>query len=239
MPYREEIFTAPGYREVKKYFAWRIGGKKKRLPNWNPTPEKQQAANRRRAEEKLSRIILTNFRRDDLYVTLTYEKEPDYEMAKKKLGNFLKRLRREYKKRGKELKYVYTTEYRGKRIHHHLIINDGVTRSECESIWGEGMINRYGFQRYDGSPDDAKNLAGYLVKEAARMVRDGKQKKMWVASRNLTPPKVVRRTIHARTWRETPRPPEGMELIEVKNLYTAEGFPMQLASFRKRGRQDE
>ncbi len=234
MPYRKEIFTAPGYVEIKKYFCWRLGGKKNRAPNWRRTPEDVAAVNGKRAEEKLRRTILTNFKRDDLYVTLTYREEPDYETAKKEIRNFLRRLKSAYKKKGLELRYIYTTEYRGKRLHHHLIINDGVTRAECESLWGNGLINRYGFQRFDGEPEDAKNLAKYLIKEAKRNVREGKQKTRWVGSKNLIQPEVHYRTIHAARWKETPPTPEGMELVSVENYVGGDGFPVQLAAFRER-----
>lgn len=235
MAYRKEIFIAPGYREVKKYFTWRLGGKKNRAPNWKRTPEDVAAVNERRAAEKLRRIILTNFKRDDLYITLTYRKEPDYETGKKEIRNFLRRLKEFYRKKGLELKYIYTTEYRGERLHHHLIINDGISRKECETLWGRGMINRYGFQRYDGRPDDARELAKYLIKEAKRNVREGKQKTRWVASKNLTPPRVLHRTIHAASWKENPRPPEGMQLLRVENYIRADGFPEQIACYLEGG----
>ena len=96
------------------------------------------------------------------------------------------------------------------------------------------MINRYAFQRYDGRPDDARDLAKYLIKEAARNVREGKQKLRWVGSKNLTPPKVIYRTIHAKAWRERPAPPKGMELICIENFWTADGYPVQLARYVER-----
>lgn len=239
MPYMKEIFTAPGYVEVKKYFTYRLGGKKNRAANWQKTPEDVAEVNERRAAEKLRRLILTNFRRDDLYLTLTYREEPDYETGKRDIRNFLRRLKDFYRKRGRELKYIYTTEYRGKRLHHHLIINDGITRTECEQLWGKGIINRYAFQKYDGRPEDAQNLSKYLIKEARRNVREGKQKMRWVASKNLTPPHIIRRTIHARQWRERPSPPRGMVLAAVENYHTADGYPVQLASFVTSERRDE
>ena len=61
----------------------------------------------------------------------------------------------------------------------------------------------------------------------------------YVASRNLKPPKVVKRTIYSSRWRERPKPPQGMELVDVINLTTDDGYPMQKAIFRKRGRQIE
>ena len=238
MPYREEIFSIPGYSEVKKYFCYRVGGKSKRLPRSKPTPAKIEKANRERRQQKLYRTILTNFRRDDLYVTLTYAKEPTYEEARRKMKNFLLRLRRFYRKRGLELKYIYTTEYRGERIHHHLMINDGITRTECEALWTEGLIPYHGFRRYDGRPKDAEAVAAYMIKETGRMPREYGQL-AYVASKNLIPPKVRKRTIHSKNWRENPRPPKGMERVSVWNGWTEDGYPMQFAIYRKRGRQDE
>lgn len=126
----------------------------------------------------MRRIILTNFKRDDIYLTLTYADEPEsYWVAKSKISKFLRAMRRKYRKAGKELKYIYTTESRGKRIHHHLLLNyeDGLCTSE-------------------------------LVQEC---------------------------------WKERPLSPKGMELYEVINTYTNEGYPLQIARFRKRGRQNE
>ena len=238
MPYREEVFTTPDYREVKKYFCYRLGGKGNRIPSARKTPPAIEEANRKRREEKLFRLILTNFGRDDLYVTLTYRDEPTYEDGKRAMKNFLLRLRRAYKKKGLELKYIYTTEYRGERLHHHLIINDGVTRAECEVLWGQGLIPYHGFRRYDGRPEDAKAVAAYMIKETGRMPREYSQLS-YVASRNLKPPKVVKRTIYSSRWRERPKPPQGMELVDVINLTTDDGYPMQKAIFRRRGRQIE
>ncbi len=243
MPYRKEIFAYPGGQEVKKYFTPRLGGKKTRLPNFNPTPEDVKKVNSKRREENLRRIILTNFKRDDVYLTLTYAEEPEsYEDAKKKLSKFLRTLRRKYRKAGKELKYIYTTESRGKRIHHHLLLNyeDGFcSRDLIQECWKEGMINYYAYLHYDGGPDDAKRMASYLIKETGRTIGEGEQKRSYIPSRNLKKPKVYYRTIHSRNWKERPSSPKGMELYEVINTYTNEGYPLQLARYRKRGRQNE
>ena len=139
MAYREEIFQAKGIIERKKYHTYRLGGRKERLPNFQPSTEKTQEWNMKRAEKKLYRTIFCNFSRDDLYITLTYKTEPTYEEAKRNISNFMRRLKRRYRKLGKELKYIYTTEYRGKRIHHHLLIPAGITRAEINEVWGLGM----------------------------------------------------------------------------------------------------
>lgn len=243
MPYREEIFEYTEGREVKKYHTPRLGGKKTRLPNYNPTPDDVKKVNQKRREEKLRRIILTNFKRDDVYLTLTYAKEPEsYKEAKKKLSKFLRTLRRKYRKAGKELKYIYTTESRGKRIHHHLLLNyeNGVcSRELVQECWKEGIINYYAYLHYDGGTEDARRMASYLIKETGRSIREGDQKVSYVPSRNLKKPKVYYRTIQSKSWKEKPIPPKGMELYEIINTYTNEGYPLQIARYRKRGRQNE
>ena len=57
---------------------------------------------------------------------LTYrEKErPSPEEAREVIREFLRQLRKVYKSRGQALKYIITTEYKDKAIHHHLIVNE-------------------------------------------------------------------------------------------------------------------
>lgn len=176
MPYRKETFLIRNekgevtYSEESKYYTLRLGGKKTRVRNMNETPGWMKTANQKRREKKLRRLIQTNFTRDDIYLTLTYAEEPDYETGKKKIQKFLRTLRRKYQKKGWELKYIYRTEYKGHRLHHHLIINDpthgSVRRKDIQDIWKEGAINHYSFQRYDGGHEDAKRLSAYFCKES-------------------------------------------------------------------------
>lgn len=231
MAYREEIFQAKGIIERRKYHTCRLGGTKERLPNYRPSTEKTQEWNLKRAEKKLYRTIFCNFNRDDLYVTLTYKDEPTYEQAKKNITNFIRRLKRRYKKQGKELRYIYTTEYRGKRIHHHLLINAGITRAEINNVWGLGLISHFAFQYYDGNFDDAKRLASYFIKESQRNVREGKQKLRWVGSKNLIQPKIHYRTIQSRHWKDEPKSPKGYVRTELINGYTDEGYRYQFARY--------
>lgn len=247
MPYREETFVVRDenrkiiYQEKSKYFSLRLGGKKTRIKNTNETPDWMKIANQKQKEKKLSRLIQTNFTRDDIYLTLTYETEPEFEEGKKKLQKFLRTLRRRYKKKGWELKYIYRTEYRGHRLHHHLIINDpthgNVKRRDIQELWKEGMINHYSFQRYDGEHEDAKRLSAYFCKESKQNIQEQKEKQAWHPSRNLKKPEIHHRTIRSKKWKEKPVPPAGMELIEVINTFTTWGYPMQIAKYRKRGRQ--
>ena len=250
MPYRKETFLIRNekgevtYSEESKYYTLRLGGKKTRVRNMNETPGWMKTANQKRREKKLRRLIQTNFTRDDIYLTLTYAEEPDFETGKKKIQKFLRTLRRKYQKKGWELKYIYRTEYKGHRLHHHLIINDpthgSVRRKDIQDIWKEGAINHYSFQRYDGGHEDAKRLSAYFCKESKNAkMQECKEKKSWHPSRNLKQPEIHYRTIRSKKWKEKPKAPEGMELIEVINTYTQWGYPLQISKFRKRGRQIE
>lgn len=229
MPYVKETFSAPGVREVKRYHSYRWGGKKTRAANREKTEEAVARGNQRRAKEKLYRLLVTNFKRDDIRIDLTYrDPPPTPEEAVKRVGKFLKDLRKLYRKRGAELRYIYVTEYRGHRVHHHLIVNAaGVSRSDMNKIWPYADFNYRSFRLYDGRPEDAEALATYLIKETSVNVRDGIQKVRWVASKNLKKPDVKKVIIHSRHWREKPTPPKNFFIQDLVNEYTDEGYPYQ------------
>ena len=121
MPYRKEIFQAPGIYEVKKYHTYRLGGNRVRGPNIQKTDDGLKKRNSRRAKTKLYRLIATNFKRDDLRIDLTYANpEPPAEEAKNRIRKFIRDLRKKYKKKNAELKYIYVTEHVHHRVHHHI-----------------------------------------------------------------------------------------------------------------------
>lgn len=98
------------------------GGKS--TPREKKSREEIQEANMRQAARKLARKINANFKPGDWHVTLTYRDKPDKETAQEYIANFLDRIRDRYKRRGHPLKYVLVTEYKRKRIHHHIILNN-------------------------------------------------------------------------------------------------------------------
>lgn len=100
MPYRKEIFQAPGIYEVKKYHTYRLGGNRVRGPNIQKTDEGLKKRNSRRAKTKLYRLIATNFKRDDLRIDLTYANpEPTAEEAKNRIRKFIRDLRKNIKRK--------------------------------------------------------------------------------------------------------------------------------------------
>ena len=87
----------------------------------------------------------------------------DWEQAKKDIQNFIRRLKRRYKREGRELKYIYVAE--GKtRIHFHMILNNAIDlySDELNELWQYGM---HKIVLYQGRAEDAVRLASYFVKE--------------------------------------------------------------------------
>lgn len=141
--------------------------KGKRADKLYATEEKVQKNNDRLAGKKLARIFNANFGKDAAHVTLTYKEEPDtLEEAKQILNRFMNRMRAAMKKMGIEFKWVIATEFKGKRVHHHLITD--APRELIEKKWKEGFCF---YQPFDNNPNRNK-LAEYIIKESKHTFRD-------------------------------------------------------------------
>lgn len=156
-------------RQLKKYLAHKA---------------RQQDLNDARARRKCKLLAEANFKLGDYRLDLTYNDEhlpADFNGAVKEMTNYLRRLNRMAKKRGKELKYIGVTELGSinGRLHHHLLINAdcGLSREEIEEAWGNGFchtdINRCN-----------ETAIGYLLK-AGRIYKGAR---IYKASRNLVKP---------------------------------------------------
>lgn len=181
---REQVYVCGEYMDADIYPVFqKPGARRKRC---RPTSEIQTKLNQRNAEKKLTRLVHNNFTENDIALHLTYRngEEPENEAdALRVLGNFIKRLKRRYKKAGKELKYISCTEYGKKtgRVHHHLIINGGYDRDEIEKLWGRGYANS---KRLQFEEDGVTGLARYIAKDKHFFKR-------WNQSRNLDIPEAA------------------------------------------------
>ena len=239
MSFVKEIFRAPGIIEIKRFHSWNFGRSFRRNKNINITPESMQKANERRSREKLYRLIATNFKRDDVRLDLTYAgEEPDGETAIKRLKAFIRKLRALYKTHNQELKYIYTTEHRGHRIHHHLLINSiGLSRDEINSCWKYSLFGYRAMRFYDGAPSDARALAEYFTKETSKTMKDEDsiQRVRYVASKNLKTPDVTKVKIYTRSWKERPYVRKGYQIVDLENGFTNDGYPFQRYTMVKIG----
>lgn len=197
MPYIKEIIIAGKTIEINKYYTQKYKSKKTvRGPIENNTKEAQLKINNRLAEKKLRLLLNTNFKENDYHLVLNYEKNKrpvTKEDMQHDIKTFLKKLRTEYKKQDKELKYVHVIE-RGSRgaLHHHLVINN-IDPKVVTKIWTKGRCN---FNPLDSS-GQYKQLASYLLKYTNKVIgtEDELSRKRWSSSRNLDKPIVKKEII--------------------------------------------
>ena len=102
-----------------------------RLDKENVSKESQANLNEKNAKKQFIRLMNTNFGKNDLVITLTYEDKylPVQKQAKKDVTNYIRRLKRYREKIGlPPLKYLYVIEWvdeadqhksKKVRVHHH------------------------------------------------------------------------------------------------------------------------
>lgn len=214
MAYRKRTWKAGRVIEVLKSHDTKRPGNKKRQPRQKLTTEQQQKRNQKQRVKVLARQINANFGPGDYHLTATYSNEcrpDDKKEAVKILKKFIRGLCKYYRQQGLAFKYIYVTEHRGRRIHHHLIIPAADIRG-IQNLW------TYGFVRFVPLDDSGqyKDLAAYLIKEAGKK-EPGDNGKIWVPSQNLIRPEPEEEDIKAITWAQQPRVPEGYYIDELYN----------------------
>lgn len=158
---------------------------KKRAPKKNLTSEEVWKNNLKNAIFNLTLILNHNFMPGDHHLQLTYEFEPTLEQGKKDRQAFTRKLTAECRKLGIDFKWVAVTEYKGKRIHHHIICT-GVPMDIIKKCWTHGIV----FHNPLWDNPNYKDLANYLLKEASKLYQsEGKIfKRRYNTSRNIVIP---------------------------------------------------
>lgn len=197
MPYILETVKTKKTVHVRKYYTYRFYSKgEKRRKKEKASTEKMIQINFRNRVKKLTWILEDNFETGDLLVRLSYkrdQKPADKKEMQKKIQQFFRKLRKEYRKLGMEMKYVHVFEV-GKRgaWHHHIVLNNIDIRI-IQNCWEYGYIHTVPL---DDTGEYSK-LANYLMKFAGRNV--GKYTgKSYTHSKNLTIPKPVKKIISGR-----------------------------------------
>lgn len=236
MSYLQRTYYAGLTVEVSKTYSARWGKRITRGLNINKTPESVKKYNDKMAERETIRAINANFRPGDIYLTLTYakNKRPPPEEAKRQLQNYIKALRRKYKRLELIFKWFATTSY-GKKggIHHHLIISK-IDIQQLRGLW------KYGGAHIDllYEEEDHSKLAVYLYRQSKTTGKPGEEitGKRISSSRNLIRPKPVVKEINAIRWREPPVPIKGY-VIDVDSIEAGEspvsGAPYLFYRMRK------
>lgn len=160
---------------------------------------KQRNLNEKNARRYFAQLVLTNFGKGDLHVSLTYAIEPEtIEAAEEEARNFIRRVNYRRKKEGlAPAKYIIITEKgsKGGRMHHHVLMSDGLERDVVESLWtkprrkGQKTGDSIGIVRTDRLKPNEEGLEGiakYLSKDNEGKNKKGK--KRWIPSKNLKKP---------------------------------------------------
>ena len=137
------------------------GKNRNRPPAVRESSEAQKRLNDKSAARKLAWKILCNFiPHRDVFVTLTSGQDDDEAEARRKRRRFLEAMRKYWRGKGQELKYIIVTEKQA-RWHHHIIMQNTpleVIRDCWEKIGG-GRVMVSPLDPFD----DYQGLAEYLV----------------------------------------------------------------------------
>lgn len=173
--------------------------KGKRAKKEKLSEPKQKNLNDANAKRYFVQLAETNFGKGDLVVHLSYTDEylpPTPEEAHTIAITYLRRVAYKREKQGlPALKYLLVTQVGRKkdgthRIHHHILMNGGLTRDEVEEMWWKvkGTKKReavlYGWANADRLRPNKKGISqmsGYII-------QDSMGKKHWTQSQNLVKP---------------------------------------------------
>lgn len=186
--YVRHLWDFEGSIEVEEKHTGRYGARgQRRQKKKKASPEDIRRQNQWKRERDLRRRIKWNFGKYDLWMTLTYQKgeRPTWEQMRKDIQDMIRKVRKQYRKIGKELKYIYRLAI-GSRggPHIHILANriqaEGTAAdiifSEC---WKKGHIN-FRFLHESGG---YKDLAEYIAKPLEEWEPEGA--KRYHPSRNL------------------------------------------------------
>lgn len=129
--------------------------------------EKNYAQTNSRRREFVRRLALSNFSRDDLFVTLTFaDNVTDVGEANAAFKLFMQRLRYRYG----DFRYLAVVEFQGRgAVHYHMLLSlKYIDHSELSQIWGQGFVWLKSISHVD-------NVGAYLVKY---MVKDSSDRRL-------------------------------------------------------------
>lgn len=240
MAYVKKVFKLKNVIEVEEYHTGRYGApgqirkEKKKL-----TPEQVARINQANKEKNCRRKLRQHFNIGDYFVDLTYAKDArpaDMDAAKKHFREFMRIVRREYKKRGKVLKWIRNIEVGQRNAWHvHLVVNRiDDTDLIIRKAWKQGKVIIQNL-----TPEgEFKRLAEYITKSP---VNSSLVESDYSTSRNLPIPDPEVRTYKRwKTWNQEPRIPEGYYL-DAESMYEGEnpvtGYPYRTYSLFRIERQ--
>lgn len=168
---KEYRFRKGDILDIEEYHDGKYGDPGgKRLKRRKATPEDMIRVNKWNKEKRCRRRLLCYFSPGDLLLTWTYrveERPPDMESALKDFQAALRKVRREYKKRGKSLFWIRNIERGTKGAWHiHLVVNEiGDSASIVEKAWTKGGTWLTEIKKSKFYDEDFTSLASYITKD--------------------------------------------------------------------------
>lgn len=166
MSYSKTIRRAKNAIEYEEYHTARYGAPgQTRIKKKKPTPEQMAAVNRYNRTRKCRWRIRLYFDVHDCFVCLTYRKEArpeNMKAAKEDFRKFLRKLRKVYKKEGKELYWMRNIECGSRGAWHiHLLVNRIADIDiHLRELWTKGSVKMQ-LLYPDG---EFRKLAAYITK---------------------------------------------------------------------------
>lgn len=156
--------------------------------------EKNRKDSTHRARERVRRLVNSNFKDSDLFITLTFRDGIIDDLKDvKKCNNFFKKFIQRFRYHyGGDFKYLAVIEFQDKNgrgaVHYHMLVDlEYIDKEYFEhEIWKGG----YTFLRNIKGVD---NIGAYMVKYMTKNINDKRLKgeKSYLASRNLKKPEVI------------------------------------------------
>ena len=161
------VYDMPGLIEIDVCAHKKVRDRGGRGISWQPTSKAQERVNINRRKREVQRIVNINFDGDGIMLELDYAQEhytDDMAEARRDMQNYIRRIKRLYKKADATLKYIYTTE-RGEesgRVHHHMIVTGGVDKEALLAAWKKSK--RCFAKKLEFSENGYADLAAYYAK---------------------------------------------------------------------------
>lgn len=227
--------------EVEEFHTARYGAPgQSRMKRRKPTPEQMEKINQYNREKLARRKLREHFDIHDYFTDLTYrrgERPADMKAAKADFRKFIREVRRQYKKRGYELKWMRNIEVGTKNGWHiHLVINRCPdTDVILAEAWKKGkVINELMYAK-----GEFRDLAAYITKtpKTDPRLKDAS----YSASKNLPVPEPEKKVYKKwNTWKGI-RVPKGFYLDQDsvhEGINPVTGYPYRHYTLLRIKRRD-
>lgn len=236
MAYIQKKYMFPRAIEVEQFHTARYGAPgQERQPKRKPTPDQIRRQNQRIKEKKCRHRLRKYFEANDYFVTLTYRRDarpPDMETAVKHFRQFYKKLQREYRKRGHELRWIRNIECGTRGSWHiHLVLNRiQDTDLLIQQAWKHGRI----VHQLLNDRGEFRELAAYMTKtpDTDPRLREAN----YSTSRNMPLQEPEKKRIRWKTWKKI-HVPEGWYLDKAslrEGINPVTGYPYRSYTLLKR-----